>query len=622
MKLQASSESGVPGLGLTAADLSAARSGRKKLTPRGLSPAPCSTQQQHHHHHHHQQQQQQQQQGSESIPKSNKESIKESNKDSTDSRGQEDQVIADSKLTKAAEKQPLPGTEASSGKLPDRSMGAAKTGKSRPPAPPRRVSALSAVGGTEAELGEETGGSLWWDEEAIDEELPWSTSPQTKEKATARESLQTKPPAAAPGGMLSPVGEEDHEDHEDEDEEALLAPASSQWHSRPPQEPNEPDEAWLGVTVHSASLANPVSSSTGAYVVASLGDEDAATPPAVPSFGQCEWSTALRFALPAPPPTQDILSIAVWLRGTRGAADLKLGKASVSLAGLGMGEAVSQKLLVKGKAGEATVELSLLCVPLEVLLLSPSKIAGSPSPLGGIDSSQGEGGDLVYSVVGDETMRVGQQQQHHRRGGQRDEASTSEPSTFPDRFLIGRDEDSSGTSGTEPLASPAATGSSGDSPASSSSSSNSVASGGSGGSARADLLRELSTPRPLLKHAKDCLGKPHMRYVCLNPRTKQFEWSSAHSGAKHRQGRLNRVAPGLAASLPTGHGLKVEVQRRMFHIEVVKSRERPRLYHFTAPSEDAAARWVQGLEAYCRLVADRDERGSSVESSGSAPWGA
>lgn len=226
---------------------------------------------------------------------------------------------------------------------------------------------------------------------------------------------------------------------------------------------------------------------------------------------------------------------------------------------------------------------------------------------------------LEYSAVGDETLRVGtiSSPETHKPGatpgnsGTRDEPVEEEeeasisnetpPSPLQsgflgDRFLIGHDANSEAathqSAGEEDMESDSC-------------SPGSLTSGFPGDTKWAELLHELSTPRPLLKHSKDCVGKPHMRYACLNPRSKQFEWSSAHSGTRHRQGKLLTVTRGISASLPEGHDIKPEAVSRMFHIEVVKSKERARVYHFTAPTDYICNRWVEGLTGFIELMARR-----------------
>ena len=76
---------------------------------------------------------------------------------------------------------------------------------------------------------------------------------------------------------------------------------------------------------------------------------------------RCEWSSALRFPLLGPGP-HGSLGVALWLRGTQGRADTKLGKTRLDLGGLMMGEPQTVVAEVEDKRGRAMgrVELTLL----------------------------------------------------------------------------------------------------------------------------------------------------------------------------------------------------------------------------------------------------------------------
>ena len=99
-----------------------------------------------------------------------------------------------------------------------------------------------------------------------------------------------------------------------------------------------------------------------------------------------------------------------------------------------------------------------------------------------------------------------------------------------------------------------------------------------------------------------------MRYCVLNPRSRQFEWASSPSGDRHRQGKLIHVGAGLERGYPKPEGMQPGAELRMFHIKVVKSRDRPRLYHFTTPTEASCKRWVQGLKVCIQIMAEESGR--------------
>jgi len=187
-------------------------------------------------------------------------------------------------------------------------------------------------------------------------------------------------------------------------------------------------------------------------------------------------------------------------------------------------------------------------------------------------SAHSNDAELEYSLLGDATMR-------------RMDDVRGQPVLFPDRFIIGDDplseqtgaiseDDDIDMGDTEQL-----------------------------DGEEEQLLKELAEPRPLLKHSKSLSSRPHMRYCCLNPRSRQFEWSSSPSGERHRQGQLVHAAMGISAQCPSD-ALQPGAERRIFHIQVMKSRDRPRTYHFTTPTEDSCQRWLRGLKLCLRNAAN------------------